>query len=323
MLRVCKTVLQQRVAMFRSGGGLAPLHAFRTAGVVPRAETEQETSPGVGEHVFKPSENEPPVSHPVAVRFGETGEQRAVSRPGMLLVGHGSRDLLGQQAFLDLAARVAERLPEIPVAAGFLELCPPTLADAWQSLRDQGVREVRAVPAILFAAGHAKQDIPEALEAAAGCPVRLAAHLGLHSAVVERSKQISDRLLARCQPLPAARQGLLLVGRGSSDPSATAEMLAFQQQRAQPERFAVQSLAFVAKAQPCVAEQLERLGQLDLERIVVQPHLLFGGRVYDEVAEQVVQASFRFSHQQWLLTPPLGPDALVAEAIVDRFTQVV
>ena len=288
-----------------------------------RAKPEQETSPGGRENVLKPSENEPQVSQRAAVRFGETGERRATSPLGMLLVGHGSRDLLGQQAFLELAARVADRLPEIPVAAGFLELCAPTLADAWQSLQDQGVQEVRAVPAILFAAGHAKQDIPEALEAAAGHPVRLAAHLGLHPAVVARSKQITEMLLASCQPLSASRQGLLLVGRGSSDPSATAEMLAFQQQRSQPDQFAVQSLAFVAKAQPAVAEQLERFGQLALERIVVQPHLLFGGRVYDEVAEQVVRASFRFPHQHWLLTAPLGPDALLAEAIADRFTQVV
>lgn len=241
---------------------------------------------------------------------------------GMLLVGHGSRDILGRQSFLDLAACVAEQLPEVPVVPGFLELCEPTLADAWQALMQRGVEQVRAVPAILFAAGHAKQDIPAALEAVAGRPLPLAAHLGLHAAVLQRSRQITDQLLAAQEPLPAARQGLLLVGRGSSDPEAIAQMHALGQQRRQADRFAVQLIGFVAKAEPTLKAQLDRLGRMNLERVVVQPHLLFGGRVYDEIAEQVVEASFRFAQQQWLLAAPLGPDPLIAQSLRDRFTEV-
>lgn len=267
----------------------------------------------------QPMRNSPQAVQPML----DQGQFReAEPGPGMLLVGHGSRDILGRQSFLDLAARVAERLPKVSVVPGFLELCEPTLADAWQALRQRGIVQVCAVPAILFAAGHAKQDIPAALEAVAGHPLPLAAHLGLHAAVLERSRQITDQLLAAHEPLPSARQGLLLVGRGSSDPEAIAQMNALGQQRRQAERFAVQRIGFVAKAEPTLHEQLERLGRMNLERVVVQPHLLFGGRVYDEIAEQVVEASFRFAQQQWLLAAPLGPDPLIAEAIRDRFTEV-
>ena len=84
-------------------------------------------------------------------------------------------------------ARVAEGLrasmPEYPVEYGYLEFANPIIKDGLDKLRAQGVNRVLAVPGMLFAAGHAKNDIPSVLNAwAASHPdmeVLYGAELGL------------------------------------------------------------------------------------------------------------------------------------------------
>ena len=79
---------------------------------------------------------------------------------GVLVCGHGSRNRLAVDEFAQLAGQLAEHLGEIPLEYGYLEFARPILRDGLERLRQQGVRHVLAVPAMLFAAGHVKNDIP-------------------------------------------------------------------------------------------------------------------------------------------------------------------
>src|SRR5688500_8451642 len=83
---------------------------------------------------------------------------------GYLLVGHGTRDAIGQAEFLQLAKLVAERA-SVPVEPCFLELAQPTIEEGLQRLAQRGVQRVLIIPLLLFTAGHAKQDVPEAVAA--------------------------------------------------------------------------------------------------------------------------------------------------------------
>lgn len=253
------------------------------------------------------------------------GLARNAIRPpvGMLLVGHGTRDLSGRGEFLKLAQLLAERCSHVAVEPCFLELAEPTIADAWRRLSERASGPLVATQAILFAAGHAKRDIPEALADAAGRAVPLASHLGLHPRLVERARQSACQALDGLAPLPPARQLLLAVGRGSSDAAATSEMYAFSRLRHQPELFSATETAFVVKASPGLEEAVERIHELPVERIVVQPHLLFSGRVFDQVRAVVEQACQRSARQQWIVAQPLGPSPLVVDAICGRFTELV
>ena len=56
-----------------------------------------------------------------------------------------------------------KRLPEYPVEFGYLEFATPIIRDGLDRLRAKGVNRVLAVPGMLFAAGHAKNDIPSVL----------------------------------------------------------------------------------------------------------------------------------------------------------------
>src|SRR5687767_3853616 len=88
---------------------------------------------------------------------------------GWLVVGHGTRDRAGQAEFFELvellARKVGDRGPQVEPA--FLELASPTIAQGLARLAARGVRRVLVIPLLLFAAGHAKDDIPQAVAAAA------------------------------------------------------------------------------------------------------------------------------------------------------------
>ena len=51
-------------------------------------------------------------------------------------------------------------LPSVPVKYGYLEFSRPIISEALDALRAISVTKVIAIPAMLFAAGHAKNDIP-------------------------------------------------------------------------------------------------------------------------------------------------------------------
>ena len=82
---------------------------------------------------------------------------------GVLVCGHGSRNRLAVAEFAQLAQGLQALLPAVPVEYGYLEFARPILRDGLEALRAKGVTHVLAVPAMLFAAGHAKNDIPSVL----------------------------------------------------------------------------------------------------------------------------------------------------------------
>jgi len=111
---------------------------------------------------------------------------------------------------------------------------------------------------------------------------------------------------------------LILVGRGSTDSEALAEFRDFTALRSAARPVGRVETAFTALAEPLLPAALERAAALPYARVVVQPHLLFGGRLLDRVGEQVRQAAANCPAKQWTVTPHLGCHPSVVDAIVDR-----
>src|ERR1700709_2526118 len=82
---------------------------------------------------------------------------------GVMLCGHGSRNQRAVAEFSALADALRQRLPGVPVEYGYLEFADPVLHAGLDKLRAQGLRRILAVPGMLFAAGHAKNDTPSVL----------------------------------------------------------------------------------------------------------------------------------------------------------------
>jgi sirohydrochlorin cobaltochelatase len=246
---------------------------------------------------------------------------------GLLLVGHGSRDKPGEREFLQTARLVAQNVPQAAVEPCFLEFAQPNIALGFQRLVRRQTRTIVVVPVLLFAAGHVKRDIPAAVAEAAtrhpGMEVIESSHLGCHEAILELSRLRYGEAIAKRPAVDAGETVLVMVGRGSRDAEATAEMLRFVTRRAQSARVRRAIASFVAMAEPDLPQALDEAGSLGIARVVVQPHLLFGGVLVDRVRRTVEVRSARDPRTEWMTTGHLGPSELVVQAILCRAAEAL
>jgi len=243
---------------------------------------------------------------------------------GVVVVGHGTADATGAAETAEVAALVAALLPGVPVELGFLEVIEPSIAVAVDRLAARGCRRLVAAPLLLFAAGHARRDVPEALGAAvaaAGVVARQSEPLGLHDAVVELSARRRVEALAGVGPVAAADTVLAVLGRGASDPGALGRLQEFARATLavagdwRPGRI---EYGFAAAARPTLDEALAAAAAAGPRRVVVQPHLLFHGHVEDQVSAAVARAREAWPAIEWVRVSRLGADVAVARALVDR-----
>ncbi len=204
----------------------------------------------------------------------------------LLLVGHGTRDEAGAREFGRFVERMRNRMP-VDVAGGFIELSPPPLTEAVARLYDAGHRRVAAVPLVLVAAGHGKGDIPGALarerDRRPGLSYAYGRPLGPHPILLHL---LEERLNAVLDPDGRADTAVLLVGRGSTDPDANAELHKVARLLWEGRGLAMVEPAFVSLALPGVPEGLDRCRRLGARRVVVLPYFLFPGVLPDRVAAQ-------------------------------------
>jgi sirohydrochlorin cobaltochelatase len=230
-----------------------------------------------------------------------------VTRPPLLLAAHGSRDPAGVAAFTALAKRVADLAAGdgTPVAGGFIELSAPALREAVTTLAGGPPSHLVAVPLMLSAAGHAKGDIPAALARErtrrVGVSFTYARPLGPHPALIDLLAKRVDAEgvdLGGCQggrpPVASTAPAVLVVGRGSTDPDANADVVKTARLLWEGRHYPLAETAFVSLARPDVAEGLERCRLLGARKIVVARYFLFPGVLPDRVAEQA--AAYAAAH---------------------------
>ncbi|MEV7988028.1 uroporphyrinogen-III C-methyltransferase [Micromonospora sp. NPDC085948] len=243
---------------------------------------------------------------------------------GLVIVGHGTRSAAGVDQFAALVERVRRRGDVGDVEGGFIELSRPPLTDAVGALVARGHRALVALPLVLTAAGHGKGDIPAAMareqERHPGLTYRYGRPLGPHPLLHEALEERIDAALAGTDRADAALAGAVppdtadragtwvaLIGRGSTDPDANAEVAKVARLLWEGRGYAGVEPGFVSLAQPSVPAVLERLRRLGARRIVVAPYFLFAGVLPDRIVAQ--SAEFAAAH------PDL--DVRVAEVIGD------
>ena len=273
---------------------------------------------------------------------------QAILHKAILLVGHGTRNLQGQEQFLSLAGRLRAALAPTRVEVAYIELQSPTIDVALLNLQREGFREIVLAPALLFAAGHAKQDIPaavaRALQQADDLQATIAEPLGCHEAVLDLAAiRFGTHLAPRDErswpsasdatsgdasqnhplPVPAAtlplatfiarsemstENALVLIGRGSSDLTAIAHCEEFASQLAARQQINKVFTGFIAIAKPSLPTVLDQAAASGVKQIVVQPHLLFSGEMLDTTATAIAEARKRFPQIDWRQSDSLGAD---------------
>jgi len=249
----------------------------------------------------------------------ETNEPTA--RGGILIVGHGTRDQRGCVEFAQLVERARVLAPSLVVEGCFLELAVPDIAAGIRRAVERGARWLAVVPLLLVSAGHAKTDIPRQIAAAAACYPEISIwqtpHLGAHEAVLQLAHRRYCESLASRAPVPPEETLLLVVGRGTNDPEANVELCQFARRRWEQTRVGRMEVCFLAMTEPSLDDMLRIVAELPFPRIVVEPHFLLAGQLLDRVNALAAQAALRWPKREFVVCARLGPDNLLADAIVE------
>ena len=222
--------------------------------------------------------------------------------PGVLVIGHGTADPVGAGECRQIAAAVAGLLPDAAVELGFLEVIAPSI--------EQAVARVHEVAVLDHGVG-----------------IRQAAAFGTAAEIVEAARKRRHEAVLGRITIPADETVLVMVGRGSSDPTALVQLRGFTVATLDGDAaFAPVRVeyGFVAAARPTLDEALAAAadpGRGRVRRIVVHPHLLFRGHVEDQVTDAVAAARERRPDLEWIQVARLGADPLVARALVRRATE--
>ncbi|MFI1012131.1 sirohydrochlorin chelatase [Streptomyces sp. NPDC020965] len=246
--------------------------------------------------------------------------------PALLIAGHGTRDEAGAQAFRDFVQELGRRAPGIPVAGGFIELSPPPLGEAVTELVERGVKRFAAVPLMLVSAGHAKGDIPAALarekERHPGISYSYGRPLGPHPALLRVLERRIEHALAGLT-VDRSEVTVLLVGRGSTDPDANAEVLKAARLLWEGRGYAGVETAFVSLAAPDVPSGLDRCVLLGARHVVVLPYFLFTGILPDRVLAQTEEWAAAHPEIDVVSAEVIGATDELLDLVLERYREAV
>jgi len=254
-----------------------------------------------------------------------------VSAPALFLIGHGSRSAAGVEQFWAFSRALGAAAPDLPLGAGLIEFAEPGLDEGIDKLVAGGAAAVVAVPLVLLGAGHLKDDGPGALARARrrhpGVAFSYARDLGVHPAVLAA---VEDRAREAIGDLPGDGRGaVLLVGRGSTDPDANADLAKAARLLADRRRlFADGDLdevepAFVSLARPSVHEGLDRLERLGARRVAVVPYFLFTGLLPERLREESLAWAAGHSRVEVSVGHELGADERIVSLVLERYHEAL
>lgn len=252
----------------------------------------------------------------------------APTTPPLLIIGHGTRSTTGVAEFGELVDRVRDQagssvLPPPVVGGGFLELAPPPLSDTVADLVAAGHRHISVVPLVLVAAGHAKGDVPAALERERrrhpGLTFSYGRPLGPHPSLLAAMAARVDAVL---DPSLRGETMLAVVGRGTTDPDANAEIAKVARLLEEGRGFAGVEYGFISLATPGVPALLARCRRLGAKRIVVVPYFLFAGVLPDRVVEQTERFAADHADLDVRNAGLLGPTVELADLVLERYVEI-
>ena len=242
-------------------------------------------------------------------------------KKGILVCGHGSRDKEGINAFKDLVLELKQRYPQYEVDYGFLEFAHPVFTAAVERLYIQGVREIIAIPAILFAGGHAKNDIPYELNSIQaqyeGLKIVMGKHLGITPQLLRLAKKMIENSEGNIENYDRKETCLVVVGRGTSDPDANSDVHKFMRMLWEGMGFGFGTTAFIGVTTPLLKDALPVINHLPFKNILVLPVFLFTGVLLKRIFDQLDEFG-NTTPKTILRTTSFNSDELLLQVIDER-----
>lgn len=254
-----------------------------------------------------------------------------MGRIGVMICGHGSRAQGAVDEFAALAAQLPAHLPAgWAVAHGYLEFADPVIRAGLDRLRAAGCDDILAVPGMLFAASHAKNDIPSVLNAYArehGIRIRYGRELGVDPKMLraagDRVRAALDRADAERGDVPLAETALVVIGRGASDPDANANVAKVARLLWEGLGLGWAETGFSGVTFPLVEPCLEHVARLGFRRVVVFPYFLFSGILIDRIYGFTDRVAARHPGIDWVKAPYLNDHPMVLATFAERATEIL
>ena len=245
------------------------------------------------------------------------------SDEAIVLMAHGSRDTEGADEFLTFVNRLSSRLA-LPMYPGFLELSDPPIVTAIDEAVQAGARTILAVPWLLVAAGHVKNDLPAAISWARHRYPHIVIRYGTPINVQPELLSILGDRLAAVDPnngIGSLETAVLLVQRGSSDPEANAEIYRAARLLWEGRNYGTVEVAFSGITRPTVSEGLQRCLALGVRRVLVVPYFLYTGVLVKRISRAVAEMAAIRRECEFRVAQHLGQDSrldILAQRMIEQ-----
>lgn len=252
-------------------------------------------------------------------------------KTGVMICGHGSRSQSAVDEFATLAQKLPAYLPDNWLTDyGYLEFANPVIRDGLDRLREAGCERILAVPGMLFAAMHAKNDIPTVLNTYAakhGVDVRYGRELGVDpkmiAAAAGRVKEAVDRANAEAGEIALHDTCLVVIGRGASDPDANGNVAKMARMVQEGMGFGWCEVGYSGVTFPLVEPCLQHVARLPYKRVIVFPYFLFSGILIDRIYGFTDQVAAAHPDIHFVKAGYLGDHPSVLETFAERITEQV
>jgi len=247
---------------------------------------------------------------------------------GVMVCGHGSRDAEAVHEFEAVAAGIRARLAHYDVESGFLEFARPIIREGLDKLRARGVRRILAVPGMLFAAGHAKNDIPSVLSTYEAQHPEVGIDYGRELAIDPKLiRAAGDRIAQALEraggDVPRSETLLMVVGRGASDPDANSNVAKVMRLLWEGFGFGWGETSYSGVTFPLVEPGLEHAAKLGYRRIVVFPYFLFTGVLVKRIYEHADRVAAQHPEIEFVKASYLNDHPLVLDAFAERVEEIL
>ena len=245
------------------------------------------------------------------------------NKPAILVVGHGSRDVDGVGEFMKLAEHFTQQHPDRLCTTGFLEFARPVIADGVEKLVQQGAKEIVAVPGMLMAAGHAKNDIPSELNTIMqeynDVNIVYGTELGVDPKMIRAaSERIKESESQFGETYDRKDTLLVVVGRGASDPDANSNITKITRMLEEGMGFGWALTCFSGVTTPLVPQALERAHGLGFKQVIIFPYFLFTGRLVKKIYQWADEYQEKHADVKVVKAPYLNDHPLVMETFDDK-----
>ena len=219
-----------------------------------------------------------------------SSQARYKSKIGIMVCGHGSRSTAAVEQFSFVVNQLSSYFPNIPLEYGYLEFSNPVIRGGLDKLRKRGCNHILAIPGMLFAAMHAKNDIPSVLNNYSklhNIKIEYGRDLSIDNNLIEAASDRVKECISKANETGSIVSNsdtcLVVIGRGSSDPDANSNISLVARLIMEKTNLGCVEVGYSGVTFPLVKPCLEHVVKLGFKRIIIFPYFLFTGILIDRI----------------------------------------